>query len=706
MSFLTPLYIAGLLAVSLPLVFHLIRRSPRGRFPFSSLMFLSPSPPRLTRRSRLDNLLLLLLRAAVLVLLALAFARPFLRESTRFDLDRIEGRRVGILLDTSASMRRENLWQQALARVDQVLEDLGPGDDVALFTYDADVDVRVKFNDAAGADPRQHIAVVRARLGELAPTWARSNLGEALITVAEDLHRLGDADDVAADETIRQIVLVSDFQEGSRIDALQTYEWPDDVQLELRTVAPAKPSNAWLRLAADPGDEHGQDQDPHVRVRLANDRHSTADRFELHWETDDATRSGDDATGYYVPPGESRVVRMPRPPGNPAAHRLVLSGDDHWFDNTLYLVPWKQEEVPLVYVGSDAEDDAQGLLYYLQRALPETRRRKVDVIARAPGEPLVPDDLVAARLIVVGQAVPDRQAALLKQHMQDGGTVFYVLADAAAGASLCRVMGLDKLASEEAPVDDYAMLGEIAFSHPLLAVFADPRFNDFTKIHFWKHRRVAVDDVPGVAVLARFDDGDPALFEQTHGEGRLLVLTSGWHPEDSQLARSTKFVPLVSRMLERSGLADTVLPQHQVGDRVELVAVEAASAVGTVRKPDGTEFKLARASRTFDETDLPGVYHLALGDTPRYFAVNVDAAESKTAPLEPGELEDLGVRLGEQPTRVELVDKHRQMRDRELESTQKLWRWLIVVALGVLIVETWLAGYLSRPAIEQPEGAR
>jgi hypothetical protein len=63
MGFLVPLYIAGLAAIALPLVFHLIRRTPRGQTPFSSLMFLTPSPPRITRRSRLDPLLLLLLRA-------------------------------------------------------------------------------------------------------------------------------------------------------------------------------------------------------------------------------------------------------------------------------------------------------------------------------------------------------------------------------------------------------------------------------------------------------------------------------------------------------------------------------------------------------------------------------------------------------------------------------------------------------------------
>ncbi|HEX5445854.1 MAG TPA: BatA domain-containing protein, partial [Pirellulales bacterium] len=81
MGWLTPLYLAGLAALSLPLLLHLIRRTPRGRQAFSSLMFLSPSPPRLTRRSRVDHWLLLLLRLAAIALLALAFARPFLRES-------------------------------------------------------------------------------------------------------------------------------------------------------------------------------------------------------------------------------------------------------------------------------------------------------------------------------------------------------------------------------------------------------------------------------------------------------------------------------------------------------------------------------------------------------------------------------------------------------------------------------------------------
>ena len=105
MSLLAPLYFLGALAVGLPILFHLIRRQPKGQVEFSSLMFLRPTPPRLTRRSRLDNWLLLLLRALALMLLAAAFARPFLRSVAVSDQE-LPGRRIVLMVDTSASMQR------------------------------------------------------------------------------------------------------------------------------------------------------------------------------------------------------------------------------------------------------------------------------------------------------------------------------------------------------------------------------------------------------------------------------------------------------------------------------------------------------------------------------------------------------------------------------------------------------------------------
>ena len=65
MSFLAPLFLAGAAAIVLPILFHLIRKTTHEKTIFSSLMFLLPTPPKVTRRSRLDQILLLLLRCAV-----------------------------------------------------------------------------------------------------------------------------------------------------------------------------------------------------------------------------------------------------------------------------------------------------------------------------------------------------------------------------------------------------------------------------------------------------------------------------------------------------------------------------------------------------------------------------------------------------------------------------------------------------------------
>src|SRR3954469_2825453 len=104
MSFLAPLFLVGAVAIAGPIIFHLIRRTVRDRVRFSTLMFLKPSPPRLTKRSHLENLLLLLLRCAVICLLAVTFARPYFQRTANEPPKAASGRRIVVLLDTSASL--------------------------------------------------------------------------------------------------------------------------------------------------------------------------------------------------------------------------------------------------------------------------------------------------------------------------------------------------------------------------------------------------------------------------------------------------------------------------------------------------------------------------------------------------------------------------------------------------------------------------
>src|SRR5207245_6098459 len=107
MNFLAPLFLVGALAIAAPIIFHLIRRTSREKMTFSSLMFLQPMPPRVTRRSRLENIWLLLLRCLVLCVLALGFARPFLQRRVADAAVQGPGRTLTLLLAASARTPRD-----------------------------------------------------------------------------------------------------------------------------------------------------------------------------------------------------------------------------------------------------------------------------------------------------------------------------------------------------------------------------------------------------------------------------------------------------------------------------------------------------------------------------------------------------------------------------------------------------------------------
>lgn len=226
MSFLTPLFLLGALAVALPVIFHLIRQTSKEQTEFSSLMFLLPVPPRVTRRSRLEHLLLLLLRSLVVCLLAFAFARPFLPKAASTDLPTGPGKRVVVLVDTSASMRREGLWADARTKAEAVVRAAAPEDTVAVFAFDREVRRLVTFEQwtAAAAGQRAELAV--DALKKTSPGWNGTQLGQALVAAASALEdtRTDNAQQPARGP--RQVVLISDLQEGSRLDALKPTSGP------------------------------------------------------------------------------------------------------------------------------------------------------------------------------------------------------------------------------------------------------------------------------------------------------------------------------------------------------------------------------------------------------------------------------------------------------------------------------------------------
>jgi hypothetical protein len=286
--------------------------------------------------------------------------------------------------------------------------------------------------------------------------------------------------------------------------------------------------------------------------------------------------------------------------------------------------------------------------------------------------------------------------AVIKGFIEQGGTLLLILDSMAGLNSLSLLTEARGLSATEARVQQYAMLGQIDFSHPVFAPFADSRYSDFTKIHFWKHRDLPTNGLAAARVLARFDDESPALMEIPTGRGQLFVLTSGWQPADSQLALSSKFVPLLYSLLDYSGALPSDSSSYFVGEQVPL-NLERDDVTQTVRKPDGTETNVTGMS-FFTDTDQPGLYAMGSEGKPREFSVNVAPEESRTAALSIDALESLGVpvRLDSITQAIPDPSNGRQLQAAELESRQKLWRWILLAALGLLLIEIWLGGRPSR----------
>ena len=678
MNFLSPLFLLGALAVVGPIIFHLIRRTTREVKPFSTLMFLQPTPPRVTSKSRIENLWLLLLRCLVLLALALGFARPFFRESSAKSPESgAQARRLAILVDTSASMRREDLWAQAREKAEALLQTTTPLDAVTVLAFDRTPRVLMDMEQWRTMPVGERIPTAVRQLAATKPGWSGTNVGAAIL---QALDLLSGAREAVPSRG--EIVIFSDMQEGARLDGLQGLEWPANVTVRFEPVKAKQAGNASAQWLVGGEQRDTADKDEKLRVRVTNAADAKSERFRLAWGA--AADAGLDA---YVPAGQSTVLRVPKLPEG--AHKLTLSGDEVDFDNTLWLSPTQPRRVPVIFLGDDKEDDTRASLFYLRRAFPETAQEIVEISARRAGDVVAMFELQKAQLVFIGDGATDAQLAAARQFARDGRLVVMPMTTAASAEALGRVLEIPGLTAEEAVVREYALLAQIDFQTPLFAAFADPRFSDFTKIHFWHHRRLDAAKLPGAKVLASFDSRDPAILRVPLGKGGVIVLTSSWRPADSQLALSSKFIPLLHAMLDDSAGLPPARAQYFVGDEIILPP---GSQPYVMRKPDGSEAPVPAGGR-FSATDEPGIYEANPGEL--RFVVNLDPEESRTSPLGRDQLAALAMPMETAAAASQTAASGIHAPGADAEQRQKLWRWLVIAAVIFLLVETAIAAKVS-----------
>ena len=660
MNWLFPLYLAGAAAIIAPILLHLRRRPPQDRVEFSSLLFLDAQTPVPVSKRRLENWLLLLLRCLALILLALMFSRPFVQSESTAAAS--PNHATLILLDRSASMRRADLWERAVAEAESQLKAAKLTDRIALAVFDRDLTTVWSFEEDRNT-PANRLTAAQSRLAELTPSWDATQLDRALIAAVPSF-------DSSTATLKKRIHLVTDLQEGTHLDALRTIAWPAELTLKVHRIDPATNDNFSIALAAR--EENGS-TDALVRIRLSNTRDSALRDFTLAWQ--DAPKS--DAITAQIPPGASRILTAP--PNSTNATTLNLSGDTFDFDNRIFIAPPQPRTVRIHFLGKDAtRDEASSPLYYLARALQPT-----DTLAPV----LTADEKLPAQAPDVLFIVGDAPAAGLRDYVERGGFLVTVPSDATL---LKAVTGLDLSVAADTS-DEYRMLADVKTEHPLLKPFADPKLRDFTKLRFWKHRLIqgagVSDPQPKLETLAKFDNGHPAILSARIGKGTLIVLASGWHPSDSQFALSTKFVPLLYGWLAAAGFSHDPTATLLVGDTLPLDATQSH----TITDPENKTHTL-KPGETFTATGI-GLHKVQSPALTQTIAVNLPPDEGRVLPLEPQKLTEYGIKLAsasETAATSETTDQRLTATD--TEQRQSLWWWFLVILLAVLLLETAVAG--------------
>ncbi|MCP4742523.1 MAG: hypothetical protein GY871_09920, partial [Actinomycetales bacterium] len=143
MSFLNPLLLFAALGVGLPILAHLLSRYKVKRTDWAAMQFLNRSVRVRSRQIRLRDIVLLCLRCLAIVLLALAFAKPFTEEGESV-LSKVSERRAGVIiaLDASYSMEHSDgastRFERGIEKIDMIAEGLHPGDPVSLVLLGAE----------------------------------------------------------------------------------------------------------------------------------------------------------------------------------------------------------------------------------------------------------------------------------------------------------------------------------------------------------------------------------------------------------------------------------------------------------------------------------------------------------------------------------------------------------------------------------------
>ena len=679
---LAPLFLLGLGTLVVPVIVHLIHRHKRESVPFPSLMFIQRIPYKDVRRQQLRHKLLFAIRCLALILLALAFARPFLENATEATAADIAGREVVILLDRSHSMRFGDRWQRGVEQARARLDLLGPLDraTVVLFAETAEV---TGENAIEGAEP----------------TAGGTRYGSALQLAGRILSE--------SEQPEREVVLITDFQR-SGWDRVSDVRLPGGTIVTAVDLSEDETHNISLPFVSLRQEVLSGREWVSVTTRVVNggERQVVGLRVAL-------VLNGQELQSQTVtvdPLGSTAVTFSPVLLPEGVSRGAVTAGTDALAqDNTAVFVLSPSNSLSaLILESSDAREN-QSL--FLSRALEIGDRPSFRVDVR-PLREFRLSDLDGRSVLVLNDApLPGGRAGQrIREFVENGGGLLVVLGERNGPQTwpanvvdlLPGVVGA-RVDLDRGPIT----MSTMEYGNPVFDVFSAPRSGDFSAAKFFRYRDLTVDDPQ--SVLARYSDGQVALAEKRFGDGIVLVWTSTADTYWNDLALQPVFLPFVHRMMRYLAGYEEVRPFFIVGETLKLTrespdkSIQALMDGGgdlVVQAPSGNRTIVqAGAGEQVVELTEQGFYEIRQVDggkiPPAFVAVNIDPSESDLAKLDIEEFLGAVTPMGDEGS---VGARARKLTVEEREHRQQLWWYLLIAAMLMLVAETAISNRLSRVA--------
>lgn len=653
-SFLTPLFLAGLAALVIPVLFHLRRQRLERQVPFGAMMFLEETPPPPKRRRRIEHWLLLLLRCLALALICLAFAWPVWRENQSEASEQAE--RQFILIDRSGSMRGPT-WEAARNQALELIQDLPADTELWVGAFDDRIDWLWRpETDEAGADEPRDLAA--ALLRELpGPTGALS--GQPREAVEDALTMATNETDGAPPRTTLHVI--SDFQSANRPEQLAEIRLPAATQIDLHRVKTVGAGQPFVRAIGEVRDL-GETKEFAWLVVNPGETETTISLRSSNGQEHRLT----------LPAGGQEVVTVESDGEETVLEVAIVEGTDG-VGQRAWAAAARPPEVPIAWLSNDDPQDSRAMGFYLQRALQ----------VKGPFQVKMVETISEADMVMLNRTVSELEADALKAFAQSGGTVMVVPPDLDTLHQLENLLGPSVAEAEaaELPEDGWRMTG-VDYQAPEFQPFREAPYGDFSKIPFWRARSFSGTEWENRRIIAAFENGVPALIEVPRGEGRWLIWASSWLPRESQLARSSKFVPLLYALIESSIDLPSGKGWTQAGSRASEVVVDGSPLID----PSGQPFDW----KTKDRFTMPGVYRDDAGQP--VLVVRPAVSELNLAGMSDSEFEQLQASLVFDAAR----ETSRSVQVAGGTEQSDWWRYVLIGVMVLLFVETILSAWKQR----------